>query len=97
MESLSNWLTIKDVELSLPFKLLGLDSDCGGEFINQALVNYLTNRTIDPVQLTRSRLYHKNDNAHVEQKNWTHIRQWLGYYRFDNPRSFPLTYRPLQK
>ena len=81
---------IKDIELSLPFKLLGLDSDCGGEFINLALVNYLTNRPVDPVQFTRSRPYHKNDNAHIEQKNWTHIRQWLGYYRFDNPEVVPL-------
>jgi len=81
---------IKDIELSLPFKLLGLDSDCGGEFINQALVNYLTNRSKDPVQFTRSRPYHKNDNAHIEQKNWTHVRQWLGYYRFDNPQVIPL-------
>lgn len=38
-----------------------------------------------PVQFTRSRAYHKDDNAHVEQKNWTHVRQWLGYDRFDNP------------
>ena len=81
---------IKDIELSLPFKLLGFDSDCGGEFINQALVNYLMHRKNDPVQFTRSRPYHKNDNAHIEQKNWTHIRQWLGYYRFDNPDVVPL-------
>jgi len=81
---------IKDIELSLPFKLLGFDSDCGGEFINQALVDYLMNRQQNPVQFTRSRPYHKNDNAHIEQKNWTHIRQWLGYYRFDNPDIVPL-------
>ena len=81
---------IKDIELSLPFKLLGFDSDCGGEFINQGLVNYLIHRKNDPVQFTRSRPYHKNDNAHVEQKNWTHVRQWLGYYRFDNPAIVPL-------
>ena len=43
-----------------------------------------------PVQFTRSRAYHKNDNAHIEQKNWTHVRQWLGYERLDNPRVVPL-------
>ena len=39
-----------------------------------------------PVQFTRSRPYHKDDNAHVEQKNWTQVRQWLGYHRLDRPR-----------
>ncbi len=38
-----------------------------------------------PVKFTRSRAYHKNDNAHVEQKNWTHVRHLFGYDRFDNP------------
>ena len=80
---------IKDIELSLPFDLLGFDSDCGGEFINQALIDYLLNRK-DPVQFTRSRPYKKDDNAHVEQKNYTHVRQWFGYYRFDNPKVIPL-------
>lgn len=37
------------------------------------------------MQFTRARAYHKNDNAHIENKNWTHIRQYLGYQRFDNP------------
>ena len=35
--------------------------------------------------MTRSRPYKKDDNAHVEQKNWTHIRQWFGYQRYENP------------
>ncbi len=38
-----------------------------------------------PVRFTRSRSYHKNDSAHVEQKNWTHVRQLLGYDRLENP------------
>lgn len=80
---------IKDIENSLPFKLLGFDSDCGKEFINNDLVDYLLCRK-DPVQFTRSRPYKKNDNAHIEQKNWTHVRQWLAYYRFDNPKIVPL-------
>lgn len=76
----------EDVENSLPFKILGFDSDNGSEFINQKLVNYFTCRDKNPVQFTRSRAYHSNDNSHVEQKNWTHVRQWLGYDRFDNPK-----------
>jgi len=75
---------IKHVEQSLPFKLLGFDCDCGGEFINYDLLLYLQYRKGDPVQFTRSRPYKKDDNAHIEQKNWTHVRQWLGYDRFDN-------------
>ena len=80
----------KDVEHSLPFALLGFDSDNGGEFINEHLFKYMTGRKSKPVQFTRSRPYKKNDNAHIEQKNWTHVRQWLGYNRFDNPAMVPL-------
>lgn len=76
----------EDVENSLPFKILGFDADNGGEFINDHLYKYFTQRSKNPVQFTRSRAYKKNDNAHVEQKNWTHVRQWLGYDRFENPK-----------
>ena len=76
---------IKDIENSLPFPLLGLDSDNGGEFLNKNIYRYLTQRKA-PAQFTRSRPYYKNDNAHVEGKNYTHIRQWLGYRRFENPK-----------
>ena len=78
---------IKSIESSLPFKILGFDSDNGNEFLNAFLLAYLTKRKI---QFTRSREYKKNDNAHIEQKNWTHIRQYLGYHRFDNPLILPL-------
>jgi hypothetical protein len=80
---------IKDIERSLPFPLLGFDSDNGSEFLNHHLYRHLTNRK-RPIQFTRSRAYHKDDNAHVEQKNWTHVRQWLGYDRLDNPTAVPL-------
>ncbi len=73
---------IKDIETSLPFKILGFDADNGGEFINYHLYRYFVNRKI-PIQFTRSREYKKNDNAHVEQKNWSIVRQWIGYARFD--------------
>ena len=75
---------IKDIEDSIPFPLLGFDSDNGSEFLNYHLLRHFHHRD-QPVQFTRSRPYHKNDNAHVEQKNWTHVRQWLGYQRLDNP------------
>lgn len=80
---------LKSVESSLPFKILGFDSDNGNEFLNRHLIKYFTHRR-QPVQYTRSREYQKNDNAHIEQKNWTLIRQYLGYHRFDNPDILPL-------
>lgn len=75
---------LQDVEQSLPFALAGIDADNGGEFINHHLVAYAHQRE-RPLAFTRSRPYRKNDNAHVEQKNYTHVRQWFGYERHDNP------------
>lgn len=75
---------IRLIEQRLPFPILGWDSDNGGEFINNHLLRYFQERET-PAQFTRSRPYHSGDNAHVEQKNWTHVRQLLGYYRLDNP------------
>ncbi|MDD5206668.1 MAG: ISNCY family transposase [Desulfobacterales bacterium] len=76
---------MNDIEKTLPFPILGFDCDNGSEFLNNHLVRHFTERKI-PIQFTRSRAYHKDDNAHVEQKNWTHVRQWLGYDRLHNPR-----------
>jgi hypothetical protein len=75
---------LQDVEASLPFPLLGLDSDNGGEFLNHHVLRWLQQRH-RPVFMTRSRPFKKDDNAHVEQKNWTHVRQCFGYERHDNP------------
>jgi len=75
---------VKNIEKSLPFLILGFDCDNGSEFLNYHLMRYFTNRK-EPVKFTRSRAYHKNDNAHVEQKNWTHVRHLFGYDRLDNP------------
>jgi hypothetical protein len=75
---------LQDVEARLPFALLGLDSDNGGEFLNYHVLRWLQQRP-RPVFMTRSRPYKKDDNAHVEQKNWTHVRQNFGYERHDNP------------
>jgi hypothetical protein len=72
------------MEEQLPFGLLGFDSDNGGEFLNHHLWAYLRDRK-DTVEFTRSRPYHSDDNAHVEQKNWTWARQLLGYGRLEDP------------
>ena len=74
---------IRSIEGVFPFKLLGFDSDNGGEFINWHLYSYFLKRK-RPVSYTRSRAYQKNDNAHIEGKNWTNIRQYFGYMRFEN-------------
>ncbi|HEX2713999.1 MAG TPA: ISNCY family transposase [Candidatus Acidoferrales bacterium] len=64
----------------LPFPLRGVDSDNGSEFINWHLQRWCEQKGI---QLTRGRPYKKDDNAHVEQKNWTHVRKLLGWERYD--------------
>jgi transposase InsO family protein len=73
---------LEEIRSSLPFPLLGLDSDNGSEFINWHLRHWCEENQI---QLTRGRPYKKDDNAHVEQKNWTHVRKLLGWDRYDSP------------
>ena len=73
---------IAQIESSLPFLILGFDTDNGGEFLNWHLLDYFGKRS-KPVHFTRSRAYRKNDNARVEQKNWTHVRQLVGYSRLE--------------
>ncbi len=77
---------IKNIEKTLPFGLLGFDCDNGSEFLNWHLIRYFTEGRAKAVTMTRSRPYRKNDNAHVEQKNWTHVRQLFGYDRLDDRR-----------
>jgi transposase InsO family protein len=72
---------MQDIERALPFKLLGIDSDNGSEFINYHLKTFCDQNNI---QLTRGRPYKKDDNAHIEQKNYTHVRKILGYLRYDS-------------
>ena len=76
---------IYHVRKQLPMPMLGLDSDNGSEFINQRLYNYCQRNGII---FTRSRSYKKNDNCHVEQKNWTVIRRVIGYDRFSSRAAF---------
>ena len=75
---------LKDMEVSLPFPLLGLDSDNGGEIINHHVLRWLQ-QCPRPVFMTRIRPDKEDDNTHVEQKNRTYVRQCLGYQRNDNP------------
>jgi hypothetical protein len=72
---------IHRVRQQLPFKLLGLDSDNGSEFINQYLYEYCLRERIT---FTRSRSYKKNDNCYVEQKNWSVVRRLIGYDRYSS-------------
>jgi hypothetical protein len=73
---------LEQLRRALPFRLQGIDSDNGSEFINDHLYRYCTAQAI---QFTRGRPYKKDDNAHIEQKNWTHVRKLLGYVRYDSP------------
>jgi hypothetical protein len=72
------------IQESLPFATLGIDSDNGSEFINHHLWQRCQDRHI---QFTRGRPYKKDDNAHIEQKNWTHVRKLYGYVRYDTPQA----------
>lgn len=72
------------IEGQLPFELRGMDSDNGSEFINDQVWAFCQRRG-HPVQFTRSRPYKKDDNAHIEQKNWTHVRKLVGWERYDSP------------
>lgn len=71
----------------LPFPLLGIDSDNGGEFINDLLYRYCFN---EKITFTRSRPYQKNDQAHVEQKNWSVVRHTVGYDRWETQQELAL-------
>lgn len=78
---------INEIKNKTPFALKGLDSDSGGEFINWHLVKYCE---ANELFFTRSRIDRKNDNAYIEQKNNTHVRQWLGYGRYDQKEQLAL-------
>ena len=75
---------LKILEMTVPFKMKTFHTDNGTEFLNWALYEHLTGRKMK-VPFTRSRAYRKNDNAHCEQKNWTHVRLLFGHDRFEHP------------
>lgn len=81
---------IEAIEERLPLALLGIDSDNGSEFVNRQLYEHCLKKKII---FTRSRPYKKNDNAHIEQKNFTTVRQVLGYQRFDTEEVLTLMQR----
>jgi len=75
---------LDDMRTQLPFALCAIDSDNGSEFINDHLYRYCQH---EGIHFTRGRPYKKDDNAHIEQKNWTHVRKLLGWDRYDSPRA----------
>jgi len=83
------------IEKHLPFTILGVDTDNGGEFLNYHLHHHFTGRE-KPVTMTRSRPYQKNDQAHVEQKNSTHVRQLLGHDRLAHHLLLKLVFELLE-
>jgi hypothetical protein len=76
--------TFAEMSQVLPFEVLDIDSDNGSEFINHHLYDYCRDREIG---FTRGRPYKKDDNAHIEQKNWTHVRKIVGWDRFETPEA----------
>lgn len=78
---------IVEIRNRLPFQLLGIDCDSGGEFINNHLLRYCQHQHLT---FTRSRAYNKNDGCYVEQKNWSIVRRTVGYWRYDTPREVML-------
>lgn len=87
---------IRDCQMRLPYPLRGLDSDNGAEFINHDLKRLCEQ---EHITFTRCRPYKKNDQAYVEQKNWTAVRQVVGYERYEGePACLALQalYQPLR-
>jgi hypothetical protein len=88
------WVTdaLEDIEKSMPFPLLGIDSDNGSEFINHHLFDWCGKRKLT---LTRSRPGNSNDGAHVGQKNWAIVRTVVGYHRYDTEAELLLAQQDL--
>jgi len=78
---------IKQIRSRTPFSWRGIDSDNDNAFINDQLYRYTQSEGLG---FTRSRPYHKNDNAYIEQKNFTHVRRPLGYLRYDTTAELDL-------
>jgi len=75
---------LEEIQAALPFPLLGINSDNGSEFINWHVGIWCARQE---VQFTHSRPYKKDDNAYIEQKNWTHVRKLMGWDRYDTPEA----------
>lgn len=81
---------LMDITEAFPFPIRGIDSDNGSEFINEQLLRYCVEQKIT---FTRARAGHKNDGAHVEQKNWSVVRRTVGYHRYDTAAELALLNR----
>src|SRR5665811_471591 len=79
--------SLVDLRSAFPFPVLGIDSDNGSEFINNHLLAYCQK---EEITFTRSRSGNKNDGCHVEQKNWSVVRNAVGYHRYDTPPELEL-------
>jgi hypothetical protein len=80
-------LALDEIKKRLPFKILGIDSDNDAPFINAHLLKY---SEANQITFTRCRPYHKNDQAHIEQKNYSVVRKYLGYKRYDNQKQLKI-------
>lgn len=72
---------LEEIRVRMPFALLGIDFDNGSEFLNGHLIRYCQ---AEGITYTRCRAYHKDDQAHIEQKNWSVVRQFVGYDRYES-------------
>jgi len=75
---------LQEIQAALPFPLRGIHSDNGSEFINWHVGSWCARQQ---VQFSNSRPYKKDDNAYIEQKNWTHVRKLMGWDRYDTPQT----------
>lgn len=81
----STFHAFQEIECRLPYPLRGINPDNGSEFINFMLWKYYQSRP--RIEYTRSRPYQKNDNAVVERKNFTIVRKYTGYYRYESDQA----------
>lgn len=86
-DQLSTFEALKGMRSRMPFQWLGLDTDNGSEFMSEVLFKYCHK---EKLEFTRSRPSHKNDNAYIEQKNWTHVRKVLGHLRYATPKELQI-------
>jgi hypothetical protein len=81
------FISLKSIQTRLPFRLLGIHPDNQNNLINEHVYQYSQKQGIE---FTRSRPYKKNDNCFVEQKNWTHVRKFVGYLRYDTQKELEI-------
>jgi hypothetical protein len=79
-----------EIEKSFPFPIHTFWFDNGTEFINEIVLETFANRQDLPIRIERSRPYKKNDQAHIEEKNWTHVRQIFGYVRIESKKAIAI-------